>query len=138
RHACHLATPERESTAHRLHPWSRFPGLFFASGPDNSYVLKRVGDDFEILGVFDLQRYAAKIREDKRGDLWFEQGFSRVARLAADESGGFRLEFYGVEDGLTPDQWIPIWNYGEEVRFSTRNGVLKFDPGERRFVPDEA
>lgn len=73
-----------------------------------------------------------KILDDTDGNIWLERGISNIGRIFK-ENGKYRYHEYSDKDGLTSEQWIPIWQARGEVLFSTRKGPLRFNSATNRF-----
>ena len=112
------------------------PGSYFAAGYRDGYLIDSDGNSFSVAHTIPLLELPNKIVEDAHGDVWLEKGFSRIDRLAF-ENGLPVLKQYGVEHGLTSEQWIPVWKYGNDARFSSRKGVLRFNRETERFDIDK-
>ena len=121
----------------KLAPLRYRPNTFLIVTSQNILYAEIEGDEFVVVQSFDHPANIGKIADSPNGDIWMEHGFESVGRLKAIGEKQHELIRYGVEDGLSADQWIPLWRYGDEVCFSSRRGALRFDTKTERFVVAE-
>lgn len=92
----------------------------------------RSDSGYKLSGSVDTPGAPNHLVKDAAGNIWLELGVSKVGRVFKKDEMYFYNE-YGVSDGLTSDQWIPVWKLGQEVFFSSRKGPLKFNEKTERF-----
>ncbi|MBC2607769.1 ATP-binding protein [Pelagicoccus albus] len=106
--------------------------ILTVSTVEKLYITELLDDRLTLLDEIEVGDLSNKILDDARGDIWLERGISKIGRIHIEE-GKYQYSEYGIESGLTSDQWISIWRYKNEVLFSTRKGPLRFDRDSGRF-----
>ncbi|MDQ8202106.1 ATP-binding protein [Pelagicoccus sp. SDUM812003] len=139
----HFWTPESgartlqdELAAFRIYPLPSSPGRFVLTNHDHAIVVDFSGAEMTIEQSIPIAGGVNKLLEAPNGDIWMERGISTIGRLQKT-SETYRYIEYGVDDGLTSDQWIAIWPFDKQVCFTSRKGVLMFDTGTNRFRINE-
>lgn len=118
---------------YRIHK-NRFGAKPIVTLADSSfnYITELRNGKLDILAKIPAIGFSNKILDDEKGNIWFERGISNIGRIFQTD-GEYSYREYGVEDGLTSEQWIPIWRNGGEVLFSSRKGPLRFNFESKRF-----
>ncbi len=101
------------------------------------------GKDFDVEGrVPGIKVRCQFIEQDKKGTIWCSNVFSDVVSLSNVEFEdhkikNFDLKIYNEKDGLPEDNAIyPKEIWGQMV-FATGEGLYRFNPGTKRFEPDD-
>ncbi|MBK1875387.1 hybrid sensor histidine kinase/response regulator [Pelagicoccus mobilis] len=118
---------------YRIHKMRFGPqNRFVLSNSQFNYITELENDRLTIVQKIPSLGLANKILDDKQGNIWLERGISNVGRIHPT-NGAYSYQEYSDRDGLTTEQWIPIWQNGNEVLFSSRKGPLRFNQGTNRF-----
>jgi signal transduction histidine kinase/DNA-binding response OmpR family regulator len=72
---------------------------------------------------------------DFTGDVWFELGTNRAARVHFPAAGPPRVDIFTPEQGLS-DGWVQLFAIDGTVRFNLPNRVLRYSDTTGRFVDD--
>jgi class 3 adenylate cyclase len=110
------------------------PNTLFAAMRSLAYVLKFDGKSWVKAGEIPASGEEFRtIADDEQGIVW---ATTRSSIVRADlSSTPPNIRTYNEKDGL-PKGWKNLFRIGSRLLFATEAGLLKFDGGAQKFVPD--
>ena len=138
----------RGATARRISPWSGYGLAASATDPNTAYVglqdggvgrVQRVQGQWQARGTMqhDTKGLAYTVAEDAHNALWLGTGASiyRVEN-AFERRVDPVVTRYDTTHGLPAASFNFAVPVGDAVRFITQEGLYRFQPDAKRFVPD--
>lgn len=106
------------------------PGYVLVNTADGFVILKKEKKSFvvhKILPRFNESLYY--FVEDEQGNVWADSPIKGIFKITFDSlfSSDYKYSFYNSKNGLPSDLKVMAFNYQNGVRFSTEQGIYKYD-----------
>lgn len=117
-------------------------GLFYIGNDKGLFLLKSLGNKFEVIGQNSLNNYAiVEISIENDSLIWMKTGCNKLLLLVASKNEGIsgkNFLSYGKADGLNIEiANLHLIQTPKGVRFCYPDSVYKFNPVLRKFMHEE-
>jgi AraC family transcriptional regulator, chitin signaling transcriptional activator len=116
------------------------PGYYLACTYTGITVMKYdIAKGFSVL--HNLEGFPESSRDilqaDEPGLFWICHGYKGVYRIKVDDDMKrvVSLEHFKDQNGLPSPFNVNVWNWRNEIVFTTNNGIFTYDAGNNKFVP---